>query len=58
MLKKLKEVNYNIDYDLYHKLFQMITVNPARIAKIPAGEIKDSFFADFWIGKFPSHCIV
>ena len=32
----------------------MITINPARIIKMPAGEIKDNFFADFWIGKFPS----
>lgn len=36
----------------------MITVNPARIAKMQVGEIKDNFFADFWIGKFPAARVV
>ena len=36
----------------------MITINPGRIAKMAVGEIKDSFLADFWIGKFPTSLIV
>lgn len=36
----------------------MITINPGRIAKMIVGEIKDSFLADFWIGRFPTAAVV
>lgn len=35
----------------------MMTVNPARVIKLPAGELKDNCLADLWIGRFPAELV-
>lgn len=34
-----------------------MTVNPARVIKMPVGELKDNCLADLWVGRFPTNLL-
>jgi hypothetical protein len=53
LLKQLRANNVDLDKDTIKIIYDMTTINPARVTKMSIGTLGDSFYSDFWIGKFP-----
>lgn len=52
LLRQMRANNVVIDQEITRILYDMITINPARVTKMSIGKLGDSFYSDFWIGKF------